>query len=108
MPYVLIAYDHTDDDAPNRRAAARPAHLAGIDAEIAKGNMVYGGAMVDEEGQAIGSLIVTNFESIEDAESWLNTDSYITNEVWDKDRCIFIETKTAPAFVGVGPNSKAA
>ena len=105
MPFVLLAYDHTDDGAPARRQEARPAHLAGMDAEVAKGNMIYGGAMVDEEGQAIGSLIITNFATLDEAEAWLETDSYIANKVWDKGRSIFIETKTAPAFVGVGPKA---
>lgn len=108
MPFVLIAPDHTDAEAPARRLAARAAHLEAIDKQIALGTMVYGGAMVNEAGQMTGSIIVTNFATRAEAESWLDADPYIAQKVWNRDACQLIETKTAPAFAGVGPQATAA
>lgn len=108
MPFVLIAPDHTDAEAPARRLAARPAHLEAIDRQIALGHLIYGGAMVDHAGQMTGSIIVTNFATLTEAESWLNADPYIAQKVWNREACQLIETRTAPAFADVKPQPKAA
>ena len=108
MPFVLIAHDLTDAEAPARRQAARPAHLSSIDAQVASGKMIYGGAIMDADGKPVGSLIVTDFATRAEAEAWLDADPYIADRVWDRANCQLIETKTAPAFVGVGPQVKAA
>ncbi len=101
MPFVLLAPDHTDAEAPARRLATRPAHLEAIDRQIALGTMIYGGAMVDAAGRMNGSIIVTNFATRPEAEAWLNADPYVAQKVWNREACQLIETKTAPAFAGV-------
>lgn len=79
------------EDAPaslEKRAAARPAHLKRINALIADGRLVLAGPhpAIDspEPGPAgmSGSLIVGEFESLEEARAWIDADPYVTEHVF--------------------------
>ena len=61
MQYLVIAYDGTDDKAPERRMAAREAHLAGIVKMKEEGKAVYGVAILNDREQMIGSALVVDF-----------------------------------------------
>jgi uncharacterized protein YciI len=50
MQWLIIARDGTDDDAPERRLAARPAHLQHAAKLQAAGHLIIGGALTDETG----------------------------------------------------------
>ncbi len=86
MLYVLMG-----EDAPGRldaRMAARPAHLARIEALRDAGRLVLAGPMpaIDspDPGPAgfVGSLIVAEFASRQEAERWLAEDPYVTEGVF--------------------------
>lgn len=86
MLYVLIG-----EDAPgslDARMAARPVHLARLEALRDEGRLVLAGPMpaIDspDPGPAgfAGSLIVADFPSQADAEAWLAADSYVTQGVF--------------------------
>ena len=82
MQFVITAYDGTDEDAPARRLKARPAHLEGAKKLEQSGNMIAGGAILNESGEMIGSTMYVEFDSREDLDHWLNDDPYVAGNVW--------------------------
>lgn len=96
MPYIVLAYDATDDLAPERRMNAREAHLAYMDQKKAEGVMTYGAALLDDNEKMIGSIIVTEFEHRKDIDAWLAEEPYILNKVWDD--ITILPCKPGPSF----------
>jgi uncharacterized protein YciI len=84
MQFVVMAWDGTDADAPARRLAVRPSHLEGIQPLVDRGNILVGGAILDESGTMVGSVLLTDFESREDLDAWLADDPYVTSGVWSQ------------------------
>lgn len=84
MLYVVHAYDYTDSEALNRRMAVRPAHLEGVKNLKATNNYVIGGALLNPEGQMIGSMMVVDFDTEEAMQNWLQNDPYVSGQVWEK------------------------
>jgi len=82
--YLVTAYDYTDAGALERRLAARAAHLEGAHQLRATGNLLIGGAILNDEGQMIGSMMVVQFESIATLNAWKEQDPYVTQGVWEK------------------------
>jgi len=80
MLYAIIARDV--DDSLQNRLAARPAHLERLNALLDEGRLVLAGPhpAIDTEdpGEAgfSGSLIVAEFNSLEDAQAWAADDPY--------------------------------
>jgi hypothetical protein len=86
MLYAMIG-----EDAPGRletRMAARPAHVARLEALRDEGRLFAAGPMpaIDspEPGPAgfFGSLVIAEFASQEAAELWLADDPYVTQGVF--------------------------
>ena len=61
MQFLVMAYDGTDDKAPERRMAARETHLAGIVKMKEEGKAIYGVAILNDREQMIGSALVVDF-----------------------------------------------
>jgi len=80
--YLIIARDGKDDEALNRRKEARPLHLVGAKKLKENGNFVIGGAILDDENNMRGSIMIVQFESQEDFQIWYNNEPYITKGVW--------------------------
>ncbi len=86
MLYAIIAEDH--DDSLERRLAARPDHLARLQALEAEGRLILAGPhpAIDSEdpGPAgfSGSLVVAEFPSLEAARDWANADPYVQAGVY--------------------------
>lgn len=80
--YVIIAHDGKDAEALDRRAGARPAHLAGAKALKAKNQFVTGGAILDEAGNMRGSVMIVQFETEADFQEWFAQEPYINQGVW--------------------------
>lgn len=80
--YFITAYDGTDEGALDRRMAARPTHLAGAKTLKENGNLITGGAILDENGKMIGSAMIAQFESEEAFQEWYDNEPYITQGVW--------------------------
>ncbi|MBW4889703.1 hypothetical protein KXQ82_08245 [Mucilaginibacter sp. HMF5004] len=81
--YIITGYDHTDEGAQKRRADVRPHHLDGARELKANNNYVMGGAILDDEGKMIGSVMVLQFETEEELEAWKMKEIYITAGVWE-------------------------
>jgi uncharacterized protein len=82
MRYVVIARDGTDDDAKARRLRVRPEHLRQIEPRVERGEILVGGAILDEAGDMVGSVLLVDFETRDDLDDWLRTDPYVTGGVW--------------------------
>lgn len=88
MWYVVIA-----EDAPNsldKRLAFRPAHIKRLQDLQAEGRLFVAGAFpaIDsvDPGPAgfTGSLIVVEFDSLEAAQKWAETDPFVSAGVYAK------------------------
>jgi len=80
MLYVISATDH--ENSLDKRLAARPAHLERLTELKNQGRLILAGPLpaIDSEdpGSAgfSGSLIVAEFNSLETAQQWADTDPY--------------------------------
>jgi uncharacterized protein YciI len=82
MQWLIIARDGTDEDALGRRLAARPAHLAHAAELQAAGHLIVGGALIDDNGDMIGTAAIAQFATRAELDHWLETDPYRTGDVW--------------------------
>ncbi|MES2266300.1 MAG: YciI family protein [Bacteroidota bacterium] len=81
--YLVTGYDYTDEGALERRMNIRPHHLDGAKALKESGNYVLGGAVLNDDGKMIGSVMVLQFESEDGLEAWKQSEPYITQKVWE-------------------------
>jgi uncharacterized protein len=84
MQFLLLAYDGTDPDAFNRRLKVREDHLTGISQLKKAGEFLFGGAMLDESGKMIGSMIVYDFPDRQALDKKIKEDPYLKAGVWEK------------------------
>ena len=88
MWYMINATDV--ENSLEKRLAARPAHLARPSELQAQGRLLIAGPTpaIDSEdpGEAgfSGSLVVAEFDSLNDAQAWADVDPYITAGVYEK------------------------
>ena len=82
MQFVVIARDGTDEQALERRLKARESHSAGAHKMKEKNEMLLAGAMMDEQGKMIGSVMVVDFPDRAALDAWLKNDPYATGGVW--------------------------
>ena len=86
MLYAVIAQDRPG--TLEQRLATRPAHLERLNALQAEGRLLLAGPhpAIDspDPGEAgfTGSLVVAEFASLDDAQSWADADPYITAGVY--------------------------
>jgi uncharacterized protein YciI len=98
MPqFILIAHDATDAQAPQRRQDSRSEHLRTIAELRDNGNVICGVAITDENDAMKGSVIITNFETRAQFDTWLANDPYTVNKVWGE--TTVYNGKLAPTFL---------
>jgi len=84
MQFLLIAHDGTDPGAIDRRMKSRPDHLEKIAMIKKEGQFLCGGAILNDEGTMIGSMILYEAENREALDKLLKNEPYIYNNVWEK------------------------
>jgi len=84
MQFLLLAYDGTDSDALQRRLNVREEHLSKIAVMKKSGEFICGGAILDDNGKMIGSMIVYEFPDMESLEEKLKDEPYLTGGVWKR------------------------
>jgi uncharacterized protein YciI len=84
MQFILTGYDGADAGALDRRMAVREEHLKKIEILKKSGEFLFGGAILDEEGKMIGSVIVYEFPDRQSLDEKLKEEPYIINGVWKK------------------------
>jgi len=84
MQFILIAYDGTDPGALERRMKSRPEHLEKISKVKKAGAFLFGGAILNDTGQMVGSVILYDVPDRAALEERLKDEPYIYNQVWEK------------------------
>ena len=84
MQFLLLAYDGTDPQAPQRRLRVREEHLKKIGLLKMKSEFLFGGAILNENNEMIGSMIVYDVPDRQSLDKVLKDEPYITNGVWEK------------------------
>jgi hypothetical protein len=88
MLYAILSEDLPD--SLERRRAARPAHLERLEGLRAEGRLVLAGPHpaidADDPGPAgfMGSLVVAEFPSLEDARAWADADPYASAGIYGR------------------------
>ena len=88
MLYAIVAEDAAN--STEKRKAAQPAHRKRIEELLADGRIIVAGPFpaIDspDPGPAgvTGSLIIAEFDSLEDARAWIDADPYVTQGVYAK------------------------
>ena len=86
MLYAIMSEDV--ENSLEKRMNVRPAHLARLETLLAEGRLLLAGPhpMIDSDdpGPAgfSGSLVVAEFDSLEDAQSWANADPFVAEGVY--------------------------
>jgi hypothetical protein len=86
MLYAIISEDI--NNSLEKRMDARPAHLERIQSLVDEGRVIVAGPhpAVDSEdpGEAgfTGSLVIAEFGSLEEAQTWANSDPYVVAGVY--------------------------
>lgn len=80
--YYAIVCEDVENSLP-LRAGARPAHLERLQVLADQGRLLVAGPFpaldTEDPGEAgfTGSLIVAEFDSLEEAQAWANSDPYV-------------------------------
>ena len=82
MRFVVVAHDFPD--ALDRRLAVRERHLDGVRRMKAEGSFVLGGALLDDAGGMIGSMMLVEFPDRAALDAWLADEVYVTTRVWER------------------------
>lgn len=88
MWYAIISEDY--EGSLEKRLAARPDHVARLKAMCNEGRLLIAGPhpAVDspDPGSAgfTGSLVVVEFDSLDDAKAWADADPYVERGVYEK------------------------
>ena len=82
--YYITGYDYTTPNALQHRMDIRPQHIETVRALRQNGNYVLGGAILNDAGQMIGSVLVLQFETEAQLHHWRDNEPYVVNKVWEK------------------------
>ncbi|PPK60318.1 YciI family protein [Malaciobacter marinus] len=93
MQYLIIAYDN--DNALDKRLEVRDAHVQGAKKLMAEGKIIEAGALIEED-QMVGSTLFVNFENDDELNEWLESEPYVTNNVWNMDEFQIVPVKLLP------------
>ena len=84
MRFVVLAYDGDDPATPARRAETRPRHLQEMQPLVDDGRLLLAGAIVDEGGRAVGSMLIVDLEDRDAVDDLLMRDPYRAAGVWER------------------------
>lgn len=88
MLYAIISEDI--ENSLEKRLGARPAHIERIKKLVDEGNLIIAGPhpAIDSEDPGdngfTGSLIIAEFDSLESAKKWADSDPYVKAGVYQK------------------------
>jgi uncharacterized protein YciI len=80
--FLVMAHDAHEPNTQAKRAAAREAHLAGIQELLGAGSFLFGGALLNDDDEIAGSVLVMRFPDRGTFDEWLANDPYMTTGVW--------------------------
>lgn len=86
MWYVIHSQDNPN--SLEKRLNARPDHIKRLKSLLNQGRLMVAGPLpaIDNEDPGPngyeGSLVIAEFDSLEDAKEWAKNDPYVTNEIY--------------------------
>lgn len=81
---MIQAKDFTDTEALERRLSVRDTHLVRMQEEKKRGVFIIGGALLNADGNMVGSMILLALPTEEAVWQWIEKDVYKTGRVWDE------------------------
>jgi len=93
MQYLVIAYDN--ENALDKRMKARPEHVEATQKLMTEGKIVSACALIEEDVM-VGSSVVTNFETEDAFNDWLENEPYVKGGVWDMEEIQIVPIKVMP------------
>lgn len=94
IQFAIIAQDAKDDQALERRMAAREVHLENIKKLKASDNFIKAAAIINDAGHMCGSIMLMQFNSRELFDQYLENEAYVVQKVWGEIE--IKEVKVAP------------
>lgn len=91
MQFMIKALDGENKLA--KRMEVRPRHLEGM--EKLRSHIICAGGLLDNEGKMKGSVLILDFPSRDDLDSYLASEPYVVEQVWEK-----IEIETMNVVIG--------
>ena len=91
MQFMIKALDGENKLA--RRMEVRPRHLEGM--EKLRSHIICAGGLLDNEGKMKGSVLILDFPSRDDLDSYLASEPYVVEQVWEE-----IEIETMNVVIG--------
>ncbi|KAL9559811.1 hypothetical protein PS6_000570 [Mucor atramentarius] len=84
--FMVVLHDYTDSGALDRRLSVRDKHLQGALKAESEGNLLVGGAILDnhESSKMKGSVLLLAAKSIEEIDDMIIQDPYYKAKVWEK------------------------
>lgn len=83
MPlFAFTGYDGPQGSELRKRH--RPAHLAGLEGLAAADRIRHAGPLLDDEGRPLGSLILFEAETLEEARTIAARDPYVTEGIFER------------------------
>lgn len=82
MQFTIIARDNAVAGTLEKRLAARERHMERIHAMKAEGTIIDGGALVDDDGTMIGSIVLCEFPDRAALDAYIQSEIYFTEGVW--------------------------
>jgi hypothetical protein len=83
MPlYAFIGHD--GPRGAELRKLHRPAHLAGIDELVAENRIRHAGPLLDESGSPVGSLVLFEADTPDEAHRIAAGDPYVTEGIFER------------------------
>ena len=91
MQFMIKALDGEGKLA--KRMEVRPRHLEGM--EKLRSNIICAGGLLDDEGKMKGSVLILEFPSRAELDSYLAAEPYVVEQVWEK-----VEVETMNVVIG--------
>jgi uncharacterized protein YciI len=96
MQFIITAYDFKDGGL-QRRLEVRSQHIALGDKLKAENKYHMGVALLDENNQMIGSVMIMEFPTRKELDEYLKTEPYVINDVWETIE--IMPCKVGPTFL---------
>ena len=91
MQFMIKAMDGENKLA--KRMEVRPRHLEGM--EKLRSHIICAGGLLDDKGKTKGSVLILDFPSRTDLDSYLASEPYVVEQIWEK-----IEIETMNVVIG--------
>ncbi|MFK7866061.1 MAG: YciI family protein [Alphaproteobacteria bacterium] len=82
MQYSLIIHDNPAQGTVEKRVSVRNQHLEKVNSLRQSGNILHGGAILNDAGDMVGSALIVDFPDQAAVEAFIKADIYYEMGVW--------------------------